>query len=357
MSDARRCETGADRLAEFAPPELPYLPRTLTRPAPGIALIGCGGIAAYHLAAYRAAGYPVLALYDVESARAEDLRDRFYPDARVTSRVEEAIHCPGVEVIDAATHPDPRVAIIEMALRAGKDVLSQKPLVTDLATGARLCDLAEAEGRLLAVNLNGRWAPHFSYMRQAIDAGLIGAVKAVTCSVHWDHNWTADTAFNTLPDLILYDFGIHWFDILWCFFHGRAPRSITACASVSPGQRAQPPLLASATVQFERGQAAVVFHGDTPYGGWDTTVVVGEKGTLISEGPDLNHQSVRLYTEAGVAFPKLSGDWFTNGFHGTMAELLYAREHGVTPHNNARSALESLAWCFSAREHARSGAL
>ena len=38
-----------------------------------------------------------------------------------------------------------------------------------------LANLAEDHGVVVAVNQNGRWAPYFSYMRQAIDAGWIGS--------------------------------------------------------------------------------------------------------------------------------------------------------------------------------------
>ena len=52
--------------------------------------------------------------------------------------------------------------MIETALAAGKHVLSQKPFVLDLDDGTRLADLADESGVVLAVNQNGRWAPHLS---------------------------------------------------------------------------------------------------------------------------------------------------------------------------------------------------
>jgi hypothetical protein len=55
-----------------------------------------------------------------------------------------------------------------------------------------------------------------------------------------------------------------------------------------------------------------------------------------------------LRTDEGVATPALEGDWFTNGFHGTMAELLCAIEEGREPYHSARHNLGSLALCFAA---------
>ncbi|MFA6241395.1 MAG: hypothetical protein WC655_10720, partial [Candidatus Hydrogenedentales bacterium] len=42
------------------------------------------------------------------------------------------------------------------------------------------------------------------------------------------------------------------------------------------------------------------------------------------------------------------GDWFANGFHGAMAELLCAIEEKREPYNSARHNLRSLALCFAA---------
>ena len=58
----------------------------------------------------------------------------------------------------------------QAAIDAGKHILSQKPFVVDLDVGEELVAQAEARGVKLAVNQNGRWAPHFSYMRQAVAA-------------------------------------------------------------------------------------------------------------------------------------------------------------------------------------------
>ena len=63
---------------------LPYRPRDPQRYRPGIALVGCGGITAWHLRAYRAAKYRVVALCDVNLGNAKQRRDEFYPDADVT---------------------------------------------------------------------------------------------------------------------------------------------------------------------------------------------------------------------------------------------------------------------------------
>ena len=152
-------------------PVLDYLPPRVKGTPPKIGLIGCGGITEQHLTAYRDAGYDVVGITDRNVDRARARRDEFFPIAVVHETHTQLLADPQIVVVDIATHPDPRVELIRESIRAGKHVLSQKPFVVDLAIGRELADLADQHGVKLAVNQNGRWAPHVSYMRQAIDAG------------------------------------------------------------------------------------------------------------------------------------------------------------------------------------------
>ena len=338
-----------------AAPELPYRPRVPMDAGVGIGLIGCGGITQSHLQAYKKAGFRVVALASRSRERAEVRRAEFFPEAAVFTDWRELLARDDVDVVDIATSPEVRGPIIEAALHAGKHVLSQKPLALSLAEGERLTALAEQLGRRLAVNQNGRWAPHFSWMRAAISAGLIGEVSSVDFTVHWDHHWICGTPFEALPQLILSDFAIHWFDIATAFFCERRGQKVFAAAARSRGQRARPPFLAHACAEFAGGQAMFAFNADTAFGPEDRTTIVGSRGTLRSVGPSLMRQRVTLHTAAGVASPELEGCWFPDGFHGAMAELLCAIEENREPMHSARSNLRSLALCFAAMESAETG--
>jgi predicted dehydrogenase len=290
----------------------------------------------------------VVALCDVALERAEGRRIEYYPDARIYGDYREVLRDDEVEVVDVATHPPGRPAIIEAALCSGRHVLSQKPFVEDLDVGERLADLADEHRVRLAVNQNGRWAPYFAYIREAIGAGLIGTPAGIHFAVHWDHNGVAGTAFEDVRHLILYDFAIHWFDALSSFLPHETPRRVFASFRRSASQRVRPAMLAQALVDYDQCQASLVFDADTRFGPLETVYVVGSTGTLTSEGPNSKQQQVTLHTAAGAFQPKLVGSWFSDGFHGTMGELLSAIEEGREPSNSARDNLRSLSLCFAA---------
>lgn len=341
-------------LPEVPAPDLPYRPPSPRGAVARIGLIGAGGISGAHLAAYRAAGWDVAVICDRTLARAQTRAREFFPDARVTDDWRTVIDDPEVGVVDATPLPTDRLPVLRAAIEAGKHVLSQKPFVLDLDEGERLCDLADARGVRLAVNQNGRWSPHMAWMRAAVRQGLLGDVVSCHVSIHWNHGWIAGTPFERLEDLVLYDFGIHWFDFLASVAPGRA-RSVFATAARARGQAARVPLLAQALVRLEDGQASLVFDGALVHGPRDTTYVGGTQGSLLSEGPDLGTQTVTLTRAEGWSRPSLEGSWFNDGFRGAMGELLCAIEEGREPGHAARANLDSLAIAFAAIESSHSG--
>ncbi len=340
--------------AEVPAPELPYRPPMPERYRPRIALVGAGGISAAHLDAYRAAGFDVAVICNRTRAKAEARRDEYFLNAEVTDDIAGTLARDDIEVVDLTPHPAERLAMIETALETGKHVLSQKPFVLDLDVGARLADLADEKGVVLAVNQNGRWAPHFAWMREAVRAGLIGDLQSCHQSVHWDHSWIGGTAFEQIDDVIFSDFAIHWFDFLTSLIANRATE-VYATSTRAAGQSVRPPMLAQALVAFEGGQAAFLFDAATRFGAQDRTFVTGAAGTLASHGPDLSNQQVTMTTAEGMACPALQGTWFKEGFAGTMGALLKAVEDGTPPLNNARDNLDALALAFAAIASARRG--
>lgn len=338
------------KIKTIAPPAIDYLPKKPANYTPAIGLIGTGGISDFHLKNYKSFGLNVVAIADHSLAKAAQKRDQYYPEAAVYDDYKKLLEREDIEVVDITPHPKDRLPIIRDALNAKKHVLSQKPFVLDINDGKELVELAKANGVKLAVNQNGRWAPHFSYMRNAINAGLIGRPLSIDFSLQWDQTWiTGNPAFESIPHMVLFDFAIHWFDIATSFMQNHQPLSVYASAVKYPEQMYGPPALASAIIKYEQAQVTMAFNAHTKLGEEDVTTIVGTNGTLRSRGPGLNDQPVmELYTEDGQVKIPLEGSWFENGFQGTMGELLCAIEENREPVNSAENNLKSLELCFAA---------
>jgi predicted dehydrogenase len=355
--DAADTETYALKsaaLADIPAPDLAYQPPVPRSCRARIGMIGTGGISASHLDAYRTAGWDVAALWNRTRSKAEKKAAEFCPAARIEDDWRAIIDSDAIDVVDVTLHPEHRTEIIRAALMAGKHVLSQKPFVTDLDLGEELVALADDCGVKLAINQNGRWSPHMAWMREAVRAGHIGEVLSFHASIHWDHSWTAGTPFDDMDDLILWDFGVHWFDFLASIV-GDTASSVFAMSTKASNQSNKTPILAQALVRLEGGQASLVFDGGAAHGLRDTTFIAGTKGSLQSNGPDLGNQQLSLTTTEGVAKPMLKGTWFNDGFRGAMGELLCAIEEEREPINSAQSNLLSLSMAFAAVQSRISG--
>ncbi len=348
MSETNYSLAAEDARQELELPDYNYHPRLPKSYRPGIGLIGCGGITVQHLAAYKNAGLDVVALCDLNREAAEARRAEFFPQAEVFTDAGELLARPDVEVVDIALHVDPRAAVIEAAIQAGKHVLSQKPFVLDIAEGRRLADLAQAKGLKLAVNQNGRWAPYVRWITLALRDGLIGEVQSVNIRINWGHTWVKGTAFESMRHLILYDFAVHWLDMTRLFFGDQKLEEISATDAFAPGQEIGVPMMASVLAGFERGSAVLDFDGHSKYAAEESFSIRGTRGTIRAHGGVCAAHHIEVEAAGGAASLEVEGAWFPDGFAGTMGELLCAIEEEREPENGAEDNLKTLDLVFAA---------
>jgi 1,5-anhydro-D-fructose reductase (1,5-anhydro-D-mannitol-forming) len=107
------------------------------------------------------------------------------------------------------------------ALRAGKDVLVEKPMAMSVAEAAEVCRMATKMGRRLAVAYFRRFWPRFQLVKDMLDRGEFGQVVLVRIALH---TWYAGRpgGWRENPALsgggVLSDVGSHKFDLLaWWF--------------------------------------------------------------------------------------------------------------------------------------------
>jgi predicted dehydrogenase len=145
----------------------------------GIALIGAGSIADYHLGGL--SGVPGASVRVVASrtlARAQDVAARYrVPEA--TDDVTAAIRRPDVDAVLITTPDDSHEALAIEAMRAGRDVLLQKPMAPTSAACRRILAVAAETHRDLQVSWMHRHFEEVAAARSLIDAGAIGQVTSV----------------------------------------------------------------------------------------------------------------------------------------------------------------------------------
>lgn len=325
-------------------------------PSIPIGIVGCGWIAGLQLEAYRALGLNVVAFYDRHPERASAHAAAYYPNAEVHESLEAFLSHPGLRVVDVALHVEGRPEVIRQCLAAGKHVLSQKPFVEDLAVGEQLMTATRNAGVQLASNQNGRWAPHLGALLALVRAGLIGRVQSADFQVAWPHDEVvADKpAFASMEDLILFDFGAHWFDVVGQL----APTTsleVRAVATTREGQLIQAPVQADAIVTGDDFVAALLYRASDRFAEFGGYRVVGTGGAIVHQGAALGGSTVTVYTEQGSATIRTGTDWFAAGLSGSMREMLAALTDGRRPTHDGTTALRGLEICFAALASVRTG--
>ncbi|HEY3506198.1 MAG TPA: Gfo/Idh/MocA family oxidoreductase [Actinocatenispora sp.] len=150
-----------------------------------VALVGVHGHGRQHLAdlddRHRRGTLELAALCDVRSPAPDGLAATPTPYTDVDTMVADAR--PDVVVI--ATPPATHLPIASAALRAGADVLLEKPPVLSLAEHAALAAVVAETGRSCQIGFQSLASPALADLRAAIGSGAIGRVTGVAATGRW----------------------------------------------------------------------------------------------------------------------------------------------------------------------------
>ena len=314
-----------------------------------VAMAGMGGIAqGAHLPAYKGVGKA----FGIEVVGGADPN----PDARAAveaahgfptfATVEEMLEAVKPDVVDVAVGAGPvKEGIIRQALEAGCHVLAQKPFTLELSTAASLVAAAKSADRLLAVNVQARYAPAFRAARHVVEEGRIGEVLSAYV-----------TSSFPLPGNTVVDMGIHEMDLLR-FWLGLDPVRARASVTALKGEQSH------VVIEADFGSALGLIVEENLAGvmrPWSFRIV-GSDGTI--EGREqfgtVDPASVVVY-RAGVADGEevaLGYPYVVDAFAHVMASLLHAIETGGAAPTSAEEHLPSLAGVLAANRSLSTGSM
>jgi predicted dehydrogenase len=168
-------------------------------PAKGVGLIGCGNIAMGHLVGWstQPEGFRVVGVADPTPERLEL--------GRITAGLEpgdayadyrEMIARDDIGVVDVCVPPHVRREIVTAAARAGKHILSEKPLATVPADAAAMVEEAEKAGVTLGLVHNYLFQPEIAVARALIRSGALGQVEVVVINYLGVEDFPGNAAYS-----------------------------------------------------------------------------------------------------------------------------------------------------------------
>lgn len=150
-----------------------------------IGLIGCGRISKNHFEAIAAQpDARCIACCDIIEERVREAAEK-YEIPYWTTKYEEMLQRDDLDLISICTpsglHPEHGI----MAARAGKHVLTEKPMGCRLAEADKLIEACDQAGVKLFVVLQNRLNPAIQLVRRAFEEGRFGKLYMITSNVFW----------------------------------------------------------------------------------------------------------------------------------------------------------------------------
>jgi predicted dehydrogenase len=163
-----------------------------------IALIGAGGQGQGDThAALEVPGVKLLAVADCYNGRLEHSKEIWGNDLFTTRDYNEILSRNDIDAVIVAT-PDHwhKQAAVD-AMRAGKDVYCEKPMIHLYADGDEMIETARSTGRILQVGSQRVSSIVYAKAKELLAAGAIGQLNMVTA--HWDRNSAIGAWDYTVP--------------------------------------------------------------------------------------------------------------------------------------------------------------
>ena len=184
-----------------------------------VAIIGCGNIAhGSHTPHYISnENAEIIYFCDIIPERA----DRYVKEfgcGKAVYDYHEILNDPELDAVSVCTHNDFHAQISIDFMRAGKDVLCEKPPARTLPEALEMQKVAHETGRTLNIGICNRFGTAVNMIKKYIDDGVLGEVY---------HVYASFRAYRSIPGLggdfttkavsgggALIDWGVHYLDLI-----------------------------------------------------------------------------------------------------------------------------------------------
>ncbi len=248
-----------------------------------VGFMGFGGmISGYHLGTVRRDDVPfeAVAAFDIDPERRADAEAK---GLKAYDSAEKFLDAGGYDLVVVGTPNNYHCELACLAMEAGFNVMTEKPVARNSAELQRMIDTSEKTGRLFTVHQNRRWDPDYLKIRQAIEDGCVGKPYMIESRIH-SANGSGDMyGWRAMKDHgggMLLDWGVHMLDqILYMI-----PEPIrTVSANVFPLWSEEVDDYAKVIITFESGlvaQMEVATYAPIPLPRW---AVYGDRGAMTME--------------------------------------------------------------------------
>ncbi|QHQ59627.1 Gfo/Idh/MocA family oxidoreductase [Anaerocolumna sedimenticola] len=197
-----------------------------------IGIVGCGGIAnGKHLPAIKRNGnYEIVAFCDIIKERAEEAKEKYgTPESKVFTDYKELLKEDLVAVY-VLTPNKSHAGISIAAMKAGKNVMCEKPMAKTYAEAKQMVETAKETGKILTIGYQNRYRADSTYLKRACDNDELGEIyyaKAHAVRRRAVPTWGVFLNEEEQGGGPLIDIGTHALDLTLWMMNNYEPESVT----------------------------------------------------------------------------------------------------------------------------------
>jgi scyllo-inositol 2-dehydrogenase (NAD+) len=323
----------------------------------------------------RKLGVGVLGVGEMGKRHAENLR-RLVPEARLVaiadasaerarmvaeeleidnwySSLEAMLERKDLDAVLIATPDKFHAKAVETVVRAGKDVLCEKPLALNLSDARAAIDAVAKSGRRLQVGFMRRYDPAYSAAMKRIEAGEIG-VPVIFKSLGRDKEAGPIAAYESrINGMLFYTNTIHDFDLARWMMQDEvsAVHAYTTTAIRAELAKFGDVVASVVNLTYRRGAIGnVESHSQSVYGYDVRTEIVGSKGSVFVGS--LQHAPA-VFLSARGGERSLSDHFLTRFADAYLAEVrdfVHNMLHDLAPRVTGDDGLKALAIAVAAEK-------
>lgn len=163
-----------------------------------LALIGAGGQGQFDTGvAVEVPGVKLVAVADCYNGRLEHAKEVWGPDVFTTRDYREILARPDIDAVIVATPDHWHMQASIDAMKAGKDVYCEKPMIHLYSDGPAMIETAKSTGRILQIGSQRVSSMIYAKAKDLLASGAIGQLNMVTA--HWDRNSAIGAWDYTVP--------------------------------------------------------------------------------------------------------------------------------------------------------------
>jgi len=242
-----------------------------------LVVVGYGGMGGWHTQhALKSDVVSLAGIYDIDPKKSALARERgiFAYDS-----LEDVLNDEKVDLITVAIPNDSHIDVVVKALKAGKNVICEKPVAMNSCELDEMIKAAEESGRVFSVHQNRRFDVDFLAMKQIKESGELGSIINIESRIHGSRGIPSDwRGEKEHGGGMLLDWGVHLIDQLLQIFDEKIEKIYCTFDHITNQEVDDGFKL---TIYFEGGKSAYVEVGTYNFISMPRFYMRAEKGSAI----------------------------------------------------------------------------